>query len=48
MIEDEAAATLAATLGIGYGQGWLFGKPVPELPSLSKSARRKGASETWQ
>jgi EAL domain-containing protein (putative c-di-GMP-specific phosphodiesterase class I) len=49
MIEDEAGAALAASLGIGYGQGWLFGKPVAELPVPPvRSMRRKGSAETWQ
>ncbi len=48
MIEDETAASLAATLGIGFGQGWLFGKPIAELPMPIRSIRRKGGTETWQ
>ena len=48
MIEDEAAASLAAKLGVGYGQGWLFGKPVQGLPKPIRSMRRKGTTETWQ
>ena len=48
MIEDEGAASLAASLGVGYGQGWLFGKPMPELPWPVRSIRRKGKVETWQ
>jgi EAL domain-containing protein (putative c-di-GMP-specific phosphodiesterase class I) len=47
-IEDERAASLAASLGVGYGQGWLFGKPVPELPWPVRSIRREGGVETWQ
>jgi EAL domain-containing protein (putative c-di-GMP-specific phosphodiesterase class I) len=48
MIEDEKAAFDAAALGIGYGQGWLFGKPVQELPRPIRPGRRKGSIETWQ
>ena len=53
MIEDEAAASLAATLGIDYGQGWLFGKPVEQIPSpipprSTIVRRRAGEVETWQ
>ena len=48
MIEDEAAASLAAKLGVGYGQGWLFGRPVQGLPKPIRSLRRKGTTETWQ
>jgi EAL domain-containing protein (putative c-di-GMP-specific phosphodiesterase class I)/PAS domain-containing protein len=29
MIEQEAQAEEIATLGVGYGQGWLFGRPAP-------------------
>ena len=45
MIQDARAASLAASLGVGYGQGWLFGKPVPELPWPVRSIRRKGKSD---
>ncbi|HET8995152.1 MAG TPA: EAL domain-containing protein [Acetobacteraceae bacterium] len=48
MIEDEKAAALAKSLGIGYGQGWLFGKPMRELPKPVTASRRKGAVETWE
>ena len=48
MIEDERTASLAASMGVGYGQGWLFGKPIPELPWPVRSIRRKGGVETWQ
>ena len=48
MIEDEAAATLAKTLGIDFGQGWLFGKPLRELPKPVAASRRKGKMETWE
>jgi len=49
MIENEAGAALAAGLGIGFGQGWLFGKPIAELPvpPAIRPIRRKGGSETW-
>jgi PAS domain S-box-containing protein len=32
MIETEDQATLLEELGVDLGQGWLFGRPVPELP----------------
>ena len=48
MIEDEATASLAKTLGIDYGQGWLFGKPLRELPKPTTVSRRKGVSESWE
>ena len=48
MIEDEKTATLAKVLGIDFGQGWLFGKPMRELPKPVAASRRKGSVETWQ
>jgi EAL domain-containing protein (putative c-di-GMP-specific phosphodiesterase class I)/PAS domain-containing protein len=32
MIETEEQAAAMADLGIGYGQGYLFGRPSPDLP----------------
>lgn len=48
MIEDEAAASLAASLGIDYGQGWLFGKPIEKFPKPVSVLRRNGEIESWQ
>lgn len=53
MIETEEVARLAAELGVEFGQGWLFGKPVTkpvgmERPAGPVAARRKGVTETWQ
>ncbi len=48
MIEDEVTARLAGDLGIGFAQGWLFGKPLKELPARVRSIRRKGPTETWE
>ncbi len=53
MIEDEAAAKTAARLGIKYGQGWLYGKPLPSLPALmsatpQRAAKRKGFVTRWE
>ena len=48
MIEDEKAAALAKTLGIDFGQGWLFGKPLRELSKPVTASRRKGKTETWE
>ena len=48
MIEDESEAAFAKNLGVAHGQGWLFGKPIEQLPAPSRSMRRKGSSETWQ
>ncbi len=51
MIETEESARLAAEMGIGLGQGWLFGKPVPRPAPLARPqplpVRRKGVTETW-
>jgi EAL domain-containing protein (putative c-di-GMP-specific phosphodiesterase class I)/GGDEF domain-containing protein len=38
MIEEERQADAAARLGIDYGQGWLFGKPMSELPGTRRPA----------
>jgi EAL domain-containing protein (putative c-di-GMP-specific phosphodiesterase class I)/GGDEF domain-containing protein len=48
MIEDETAAEFAKSLGIAHGQGWLFGKPIEQLPPPPRAMRRKGYIETWQ
>jgi EAL domain-containing protein (putative c-di-GMP-specific phosphodiesterase class I) len=48
MIEDESTAALAVSLGIGFGQGWLFGRPVAELPKPVLPQRRRGTVETWE
>ncbi len=53
MIESESMAQAAASLGIEFGQGYVFGKPEPRLvspsPNLhSPNLRRLGESETWQ
>ena len=48
MIEDERTASLAVSLGIDFGQGWLFGKPESTLPKPLPPSRRKGVLETWQ
>lgn len=53
MIETEEVAKLAADLGVEFGQGWLFGKPVTRPVGMDRgpgplAARRKGETETWQ
>jgi EAL domain-containing protein (putative c-di-GMP-specific phosphodiesterase class I) len=52
MVETEDAACRICELGVGLGQGWLFGKPVAKLPGLERTvgpvaARRRGVTETW-
>ncbi len=42
MIETEAQAKLMVDLGVGYGQGYLFGRPGPEL----KAPRKTELSQT--
>ena len=53
MIETEAQAAKLKELGIGFGQGYFFGRPdkgegfeAARPPKLN--ARRKGFVETWQ
>ena len=48
MIEDERTAAAAAELGVGYGQGWLFGRPTHDLPRPVAARRRKGTVDTWE
>lgn len=50
MIETEEAAQAVQDLGVGYGQGWLFGRaeaePVTVAPVAAR-ARRQGMVEAW-
>lgn len=50
MVETEETAETLKSLGVGYGQGWLFGRPEAE-PRTTVSAplpvRRKGVVEAW-
>lgn len=48
MIENDRIAALAASLSIDLGQGWLFGKPVDELPDPQAGERRKGYVVRWE
>jgi EAL domain-containing protein (putative c-di-GMP-specific phosphodiesterase class I) len=47
-IETAAHADLMRELGVGYGQGWHFGRPGP-LPRRGKQTvgKRKGLQESW-
>ena len=50
MIETEDQATAVRALGVGYGQGWLFGHPAAQPVTAgpkSVKARRVGAVEGW-
>ena len=58
MIETDAQAQRLAQLGVGFGQGYLFGRPAPTptaqpeaarkvLPKTVVFARRKGYMDTW-
>ncbi|WAC49577.1 EAL domain-containing protein [Asticcacaulis sp. SL142] len=50
MIENPEMDEMARQLSIEFGQGYLFGRPSPDLSSAAASAvtaRRKGASDSW-
>lgn len=50
MIETEDAAQAVQALGVGYGQGWLFGRPEAEPVTVAPAApraRRQGVVEAW-
>jgi EAL domain-containing protein (putative c-di-GMP-specific phosphodiesterase class I) len=44
MIEEERQADAAARLGVDFGQGWLFGKPVGTLPAAAPAGRARRTS----
>lgn len=47
-IETEEEAALMASLGVEFGQGWLFGRPAP-LPGATPTVRRSGkVREVWE
>jgi len=51
MIEANEQATSLRSIGVEYGQGYLFGRPGPvaQLPSatVARIARRRGSTESW-
>ncbi len=49
MIEDEETAKLCRTMGIEFGQGYLFGKPRPQIIIEKEipNGRRKGTVDSW-
>ena len=50
-VETEADAEALLSIGVTYGQGWLFGRPAPlggSTPAAPvRPARRRGATESW-
>jgi len=53
-VETAETARLAAELGLDFGQGWHFSKPLPEpkwkpapSPAPPPAARRRGVVERW-
>ena len=52
MVETPETSSLIKKLGVGFGQGWLYGKPAPALPApaargFTRPARRAGVVEQW-
>jgi EAL domain-containing protein (putative c-di-GMP-specific phosphodiesterase class I) len=50
MIETEEQAAAIRALGVGYGQGWLFGRPASEPTVFAPkpvAVRRQGAVAGW-
>lgn len=49
MVETEGQAAAMKTLGVDFGQGWLFGRPTetPAVAAPAASARRKGEVVGW-
>ena len=50
MIETEDQSAAIRALGVGYGQGWLFGRPASEPTAFAPqpaAVRRRGAVASW-
>lgn len=50
MVENEDQANAVRALGVGFGQGWLFGRPAAEPATAAPqpvAARRLGAVSGW-
>lgn len=53
MVETEGQADAVKALGVGFGQGWLFGRPQDEpvvaapAPQVQPAVRRRGEVEAW-
>ena len=51
MVETEEQAEIVKALGVGFGQGWAFGRPTSEplvqTPDAAAAARRVGSVTAW-
>jgi EAL domain-containing protein (putative c-di-GMP-specific phosphodiesterase class I) len=55
-VETGAVAETMRALGVHYGQGWLFGRPLPAIPAVGQPrpaparwlAKRQGVREEWR
>ncbi|SLN48807.1 EAL domain-containing protein [Oceanibacterium hippocampi] len=48
MVETEEQAVSLADIGITYGQGWLFGKPIPTVPAPPVSSASARVDRAWR